>query len=137
MNFGMTVLRVSMGLTMLFGHGVPKLFSYSFIATKFPDPFFIGAPLSLGLVIFAEFFCSILLIFGTALRLALIPLIVTMATAVFLIHGADPFAKKELALLYLCGYCSLFVGGGGCFAFHFSRFVPDNLFFNWLFDIPR
>ena len=57
--------------------------------------------------------CSIFLILGLWTRLALMPLIITMLVAVFIVHGADPFAKKELGLMYLIGYISIFIAGAG------------------------
>ncbi len=67
----------------------------------------------MSLAIFAEFFCSILLIFGAFTRLALIPLLINMLTALLIIHADDPFAKKELALMYLIPYLTLFFAGAG------------------------
>lgn len=62
---------------------------------------------------FAEFFCSLALALGLATRAALIPLIITMATAVLMIHGGDPFAKQEHALLYLVPYVAILIAGPG------------------------
>jgi putative oxidoreductase len=63
--------------------------------------------------VFAEFFCSILLILGLFTRLAAIPLVIGMAVAAFVVHGADPFAAKELSLLYLFIYVALIFTGPG------------------------
>ncbi len=106
-------LRLILGGSMLLAHGLPKLQNFSSIAEQFPDPIGLGSTFALGLTVFAEFFCSGLLILGLATRLASIPLAITMAVAAFLIHAADPFQKKELALLYLSGYLALvFLGSG-------------------------
>jgi putative oxidoreductase len=48
--------------------------------------------------------------------LATIPLIITMSVAAFVAHGADPFGKKELALLYLVIYLFLLFAGSGKFS---------------------
>ena len=45
-----------------------------------------------------------------------IPLIIAMTVAVFMVHGDDVFAKKELALLYLIGYVVILFTGSGRFA---------------------
>lgn len=107
------ILRVGIGASML-THGIPKL--QMLIAggeIAFPDPVGIGATWSLILVVFAELFCSVLLILGFLTRLASIPLVINMAVAFFVIHGPDPFGKKELALLYLFIYLTILVFGGG------------------------
>ncbi|MGC8866053.1 MAG: DoxX family protein [Bacteroidales bacterium] len=110
---GITLLRIVLGITMLLAHAVPKVANYLMLSAAFPDPYGISSTLSLMLAIFAEFFCSILLIFGVLTRPALIPLIFTMFTAFFVVHQNDPFAHKELALLYLVGFVVLFITGPG------------------------
>ena len=112
-SFGLLILRVGFGTVMAFNHGLSKLTNYSVYAAQFADPYGLGPGLSLSLSIFAEFFCSILIIFGAFTRLALIPLIINMLTALLIIHADDPFAKKELALLYLISYLTLFFAGAG------------------------
>ncbi len=110
---GVTLLRLVLGLTMLLAHGVPKVTNYLMLSAAFPDPYGISSTLSLMLAIFAEFFCSLLLIFGLLTRPALIPLAFTMFTAFFMVHRADPFPNKELSLLYLLGFMVLFITGPG------------------------
>jgi putative oxidoreductase len=67
------------------------------------------------LVVFAEFVCAIALIIGFKVRLASIPLLFTMIVAAFMIHGGDPWQKKELALIYGGVYLVLLFMGGGRF----------------------
>jgi len=73
-------------------------------------------PTSLILAIFAEFVCSAAFILGLFYRLALIPMIFTMGMAVFKIHAADPFAVKELALVYLLIFIIMYITGPGKYA---------------------
>ncbi len=105
------VLRVSIAAFML-THGLGKLkLLFSGNEIQFADPLGLGATLSLALTVFAEVFCSILIGLGLVSRLASLPLIITMLVATFMIHGDDPFAKKEFALLYLLIYLVIFVIG--------------------------
>ena len=95
-------------------HGWPKLSKpISTGEFKFADPLGIGPEASLVATIFAEFFCSILLILGVKTRIAAVPLIFTMLVAAFLVHSDDPFGTKEKALLYLFGYLAIFLLGPG------------------------
>ena len=113
MDLGLLVLRVSVGLLML-SHGLPKLINlFSGAVIKFPDPIGIGATGSLTLAVFSEFFCSVLILLGFKTRWASIPLAVTMFVAAFVIHGSDPFGRKEKAILYLVTYIVLFITGSG------------------------
>lgn len=116
-DIGLLILRISLGLGMLLGHGLSKwskLIEGGEI--QFADPFGVGMTASLVLAVFAEVFCSALLIFGLLTRLSLIPLIVTMAVAVFYIHFSEGFKGFEKAFLYLMGYLALFVAGPGKYA---------------------
>jgi putative oxidoreductase len=106
------VLRVAAGASML-THGWPKLVNFMDRMNTFSDPYGIGRPASLALAVFAEFFCSIMLILGWYTRIALIPLIITMATVIFMIHWNDTFSNKELPLLYLATFVALFFSGAG------------------------
>jgi len=113
-SIGLLLLRVSVGLGMLLGHGLgkwTKLFEGSTI--QFVDPFGFGSVASLIMAVFAEVFCASLLIFGLLTRWFLIPLIITMAVAVFYVHFADGFREMEKALLYLAAFITLFFTGSG------------------------
>ncbi len=111
-DIGLLVLRLSVGVLML-THGLPKLMNFVERMDRFSDPYGLSSPVSLSMAIFAEVFCSVLLIFGAFTRLALVPLMFTMLTIVFIIHANDPFAKQELGLLYLLPYITLFFTGPG------------------------
>lgn len=113
-SFGLLLMRVVSGAFMLFGHGLPKLNRlFSSGEIKFGDPLGIGTIPSLALTVFAEFFCSILLILGFFTRGALIPLIIAMAVAGFIHHSADPFLQKEKAFLFLLIFVGQFIFGPG------------------------
>ncbi|KKK76887.1 hypothetical protein LCGC14_2859120 [marine sediment metagenome] len=112
-DFWILLLRLLVAAFML-THGISKF--NSLIAEgeiKFGDPIGIGPVASLVLAVFAQVFCSILVGIGLGTRYATIPLIITMAVAGFITLGADPFGRKELALLYLLTYVTLFFLGGG------------------------
>ena len=105
------ILRIVLGMFML-SHGWGKLSSFSEKLERFPDPLGIGSPLSLSLATFSEFFCSILLIVGLFTRFAAFNILATMIVAGLIFHYADPFAKKELALLYAAGFLYFTIVGG-------------------------
>jgi putative oxidoreductase len=95
-------------------HGIPKLLKLaSGSEIQFADPYGLGPVFSFALVIFAEFFCSFLVILGFATRLAVIPLMFTMMTAVIYAHAHDPFSVKEKPLLFFLVFAALFVFGPG------------------------
>lgn len=109
---GLLFVRVVGGILMM-THGFAKFSNFSEISSAFPDPLEIGSKLSLSLVIGAELVASFFVIIGLFSRLALIPIIFTMIVAFFVIHSADPFPVKELALLYMILFFGLFLTGPG------------------------
>ncbi|MCJ7935853.1 MAG: DoxX family protein [Chryseobacterium sp.] len=106
-------VRVFVGFAML-AHGYPKL--QMLLAggkIEFFDFMGLGPQISLILTVFAEFVCSILLILGLFTRVSLGFLIFTMVIAAFVVHGADPFEKREMSLIYLSVYLLLMALGAG------------------------
>lgn len=114
-DLGLLILRLVSGAAML-THGYPKLQKVIDGNFQFGDPLGVGPEISLILAVFAEAICSTLIIIGLTTRLAVIPLIVTMGVAFFIVHAADPFKTKELALIYLSIFLALFFTGPGKFS---------------------
>lgn len=115
-DLALLVLRLFFGITMAFAHGLGKIQNFDKYAEKFFDPIGVGPAAALGLAIFAEVFCSLGLVVGLFTRLTVIPLIVTMIVAAFLVHANDAFKVKELALVYLAVYVVLLLAGAGRFS---------------------
>ena len=111
-DLGVLLLRVGTSVLML-QYGYAKLHNYLSGERGFADPIGIGEEATLVLAIFAEFFCSILLIVGLAFRLALIPLITTMLVAALIVHAQDPFDIREHSILFLIPYLTLLLTGPG------------------------
>lgn len=110
------IIRLFIGFAML-SHGFPKLqMLLEGGDIQFFDFLGLGPKISLGLTVFAEFVCSIFLILGLFTRIAVGFLIFTMIIAGFVVHGADPFDKKEMSLLYLAIYLLIIVLGAGRFS---------------------
>ena len=117
MDLATLILRIAFGGAMIFGHGWGKLANFSERATSFSDPIGLGNETSLMLAVFAEFLCSLAVMFGIATRLALIPLIVTMLVAAFIVNFNQPFARMEKAILFLVAFLVLMITGPGKFSF--------------------
>ncbi len=111
-DIAVLLLRVGIAALML-SHGIPKMLALFSGNVQFPALFGLSAELSLTLAVFAEVICSLFILMGLGSRLATVPLIITMLVAIFSIHGADPFEKQELAVMYLLPYIVLFITGSG------------------------
>lgn len=114
MDVGLLIFRVFVSIAMIVNHAMTKLERYNAGGEiKFGDPIGLGPENSLMLAMGAEFLCSVLLILGFLTRIAVIPLIITMAVAAFIAHVDDPFKVKESSLLFLFSYVLLLFTGPG------------------------
>ncbi len=113
-DIALLFLRLVPGGMMLIQHGWPKFMRFfAEDPIQFADPIGIGAIGSLVLAVFAELLCSLLVIVGLFTRLAVIPLIITMVVAAFIVHGDDPFSKMEFPILYMIIFMALGLLGPG------------------------
>ncbi|OQA23982.1 MAG: DoxX [Verrucomicrobia bacterium ADurb.Bin345] len=109
-NIGLLLLRVFVGIGML-THGIPKITGGpEFWAGLGGVMTGIGVP---GPTVFwgfmaavAESVGALLLVFGACTTVASFLIVSTMTVAAFVAHASDPFATREMALLYL--FCALF-----------------------------
>ena len=117
-DLGLLVLRLAFGLTMMWSHGKGKLLKLmeGEDPIKFYDFMGLGAEISLVLVVFAEFVCAILLSLGLFTRFVAIPLVFTMFMAFFIVQAGDPFAKREMSLLFMMAYAVILITGPGRFS---------------------
>lgn len=129
-SIGLLILRLGIGGFML-THGWGKL--QMLLAGNFDmfgDPIGLGKPLSLFLVVMAEFVGALLVILGLATRAAALLPVVAMGVAALVAHGSDPWtmeggyklfmtgaskswASKEPALLFLIPFLALVFTGAG------------------------
>lgn len=122
-DLGILVLRITVGLTMLF-YGYEKMIHYNeMLAQDFWQNtvsfFGMKGAIPLGLTIFAEFFCSIFLIFGLFTRAALFFLLFCMGYIAFyldsfeLISSGDNGLQMNSAFNYFLMYLALVFTGAG------------------------
>jgi putative oxidoreductase len=110
------IVRLFVGFAMI-SHGFPKLQTLiNGGEIQFYDFLGLGSTVSLVLTVFAEFVCSIFIILGLFTRVAAGFLLFTMIIAGFVVHGSDPFDKRELSLLYLSIYLIIISVGAGKFS---------------------
>lgn len=111
-NTAMLLLRIVAAGLML-KHGYDKMVHFEDTASHMMNFMGIGSKASTALVIFAEFFCSLLVIIGLFTRLACIPLIITMTVALVKAHNSDFLGDGQMAALFLlCFVVLLFTGPG-------------------------
>ncbi len=112
-NPGVLILRLFAGIAMM-THGYGKLFgglegfTENVAGMGFPLPAFFAF-----MAAFSEFFGALLLTLGLATRVWALLLAVTMGVAAFVAHAGDPFAMRELALLYMAVWVFFLFKGAG------------------------
>ena len=110
-NTAMLFIRLVAGLLML-QHGYEKLTHFNETVGQMINLMGVGQRTCTILVIFAEFFCSLLLIIGLFTRFACIPLIITMVVAMWKVHHNDYFGEEDISL-YILSYVTLLLLGPG------------------------
>lgn len=100
-DVALAILRVFIGLTMAFSHGLGKLPPNEMLIGGVSGMGFPAPELFAWLAALAEFAGGLLLAAGLLTRPAALTVIITMLVAVFGVHAADSFQQKEMALLYL------------------------------------
>jgi putative oxidoreductase len=105
--------RAVTGLMLLMAHGLPKISNFSEMSKTFFDPFQIGHRNTLLLSIFAEVFCSMLLVLGLFTRIAALVIVLNLVCAVFLYHQGQPLRNVDLGVIYLTSVFSILLVGPG------------------------
>ena len=112
-NLSIFLIRLGFGGFLFLNHGLLKLNRFSELKNSFSDPFHVGHTTSLVLALFAEVFCSLLLVLGLLTRLASFVLVILFLTIIFIIQKHKPLENSELAILYLvASIITLFCGPG-------------------------
>ncbi len=111
---GLALLILRIGFAgLMIPHGYDKLVHFADYKVKFISFLGMSMPVSLGFNIFAEFFCSILVVIGLFTRLATIPLIISMLVAICIVNNGDFTGKGQEATLFLVAFLSLAITGAG------------------------
>lgn len=111
-NLAIFLLRLSLGVLMI-PHGYDKLVNFAKYKGDFMNFLGMGSTLSLALVVFAEFFCSVFLIMGLFTRVVVAILLVEMIVVVFKAHNGNIFADGEHGSLFLAGFVAILLVGPG------------------------
>jgi putative oxidoreductase len=116
-SLGLLLLRIVFAGIMI-KIGYDKLTGFNAIINSergFMNFMGLGPKVSLGLVVFAEFFCAALVAVGLLTRLAAIPLIITMAVAFLKVHKGVVFGENngQSALFFLVVFVVIMLAGPG------------------------
>lgn len=113
-DFGLLLLRIFLGFSLFYKHGIEKIFSFSEMQTHFPDPLHIGATPGLIYAMLSDGICSILIILGLATRLAALMVAFNLFVVFAFLHGFSFVdGHAELVYAYLGGFLTILITGPG------------------------
>lgn len=112
-NIAMLFLRISFGVILMVSHGFAKLRHFDELQSTFYTFLWFGPKASLILALFAEVFCSLLVILGLFTRYACIPLVITMLVVIYGADAGKDLLESELAIAYLTAFITLMLCGPG------------------------
>lgn len=112
---GLLLLRVWFAGAMALLHGWDKLVNFGMYSKQFMNFLGLGNNVSLGLTVFGELVCPVLLVLGLFTRFAALGAAITMAVAFWIAHGGKLKGEGsgEMAFLYLGVFVALFIAGAG------------------------
>jgi len=117
-DLALLLLRVWIGFSLFYRHGIEKITNFSAMAAHFPNPVHIGPHASLAMALISDAVCSILVVIGLVTRLAALYIVVIIGTAFVFIHhlSMSPPHGSEIAYAYLGVFLTIFIAGPGRFS---------------------
>jgi len=125
-DFGLLLLRFGPGCIMAKVHGWGKMTHFSEYSADFYNFLGLGSSFSLGLVVFAELICALLIVLGFFTRLATIPLIIAMLVIIFDVNAGEEIYKYETPLLFMMIFVVLMITGAGKYSLDYKLFSKAN-----------
>ncbi|MDQ2752078.1 MAG: DoxX family protein [Bacteroidota bacterium] len=112
-NIAMLFLRISFGVILMLRHGFDKVRNFDNLQHTFYSFIGMGPKASLILALFAEIFCSLLVVMGLFTRWACIPLLFTFLVVIFGHDAGKDLMDSELAIAYFTAFLVLLFCGPG------------------------
>lgn len=116
LDVSLLFFRLGLGSFMVFLHGLPKWTQHAANPDAFINVAGFSAELSFYMAVGAEGLCAVLVAIGVLSRLSALALVVAMLVAAFVVLADQPFAKKELALMFAMGFAFIAANGPGAYS---------------------
>jgi putative oxidoreductase len=113
-DLALFILRIWIGFSLFYKHGIEKLTNFQGMATHFPDPIHIGVKPSLAFALLSDGICSVLVMLGLGTRLAATVIAINLLVVFTILHGLSFVdGHAELVYAYLGVFIILVIAGGG------------------------
>jgi len=126
-DVGLLLLRFGPATIMAKVHGWGKVMHFSEYSPDFYNFLGLGSAFSLGLVVFAELICAILIVLGFFTRLATMPLIIAMLVIILDVNAGKPIYNYETPLLFMMIFVVLMITGAGKYSLDYKFFGNKNV----------
>lgn len=124
-DYSLFFFRVLVSLTMINTHGMKKLLNFEDTIQHIPDPMGIGGEISTVVAIIANIVAPLFVILGLGTRLATLPILSVTLMGFFIVHGNDPWAVRDVPLMYSLAYLLIFFMGAGKYSLDHKFFKTD------------
>lgn len=124
-DYSIFFFRVLVSLTMINTHGMKKLLNFEDTIQHIPDPMGIGGEISTVVAIIANIVAPLFVILGLGTRLATLPILSVTLMGFFIVHGNDPWAVRDVPLMYSLAYLLIFFMGAGKYSLDHKFFKTD------------
>lgn len=112
-NITLLAFRVLVSVSMINTHGMKKLLDFEGTVKHIPDPMGVGGEISAVIAIIANIIAPVFIILGLGTRLAVLPILSVTLTGFLIVHGNDPWAVRDVPLMYSLAYLLIFFMGAG------------------------
>ena len=108
--------RVAISTSFLFIHGAKKIINFQDEVQHIPDPFNMGGYTATVIAIFSNVVCSIFVALGLFTRAFAIGAFMIPFIGLLIVHAGDPWAVKDVPLMYSIAFAVIIVLGPGKFS---------------------
>lgn len=112
-DLGLLFLRVSSALLVIYLHGLPKIIHWHEQLQVIEDPLHFGQIFTLSSAIFAELICPLAIMAGIFTRLATLPLLFLLATAMLFVHADWSIEQGQFGWLLIIIFSAIALSGPG------------------------
>jgi putative oxidoreductase len=113
-DLGLLLIRVWFCISLFVKHGIEKVFHYSDMLTKFPDPIHVGPTVGLTFAMIADFVCTLLIIIGLGTRLSALFMVINLLVIFIFMHQFSFMdGHAELVYVYLGLAIFIVIAGPG------------------------
>lgn len=121
-NLALLVFRILLSVSLFNTHGLKKIRDFEGTLEHIPDSFGFGSEFSAYMAVFANVICPVFIIFGLFTRAAILPIVGITLSGFFIVHAADPWAVRDIPLMYSLSFLLLLYLGPGKYSLDVKLF---------------